>query len=237
MTEIARADGQSSMSTDSSSTGDGLALVWALWPLLLATFVYTLPIVATSIFIAPMAADHAASTAVVGSMRGIGGASALVVGLLLAPLIDRAPRSLVVSGGLILGVVADLFAVAGLLTWSAVVTVVLAPLVFISPTVPLALASTALFCVASGVMLAALMSLLIRRYAPIRGSVMGLNAVGLNVGLIAGASVAGLGLGLGGYVGLAATLVLMAGAAAAVILVAARSLREPVAPPEVPSPV
>ena len=69
-----------------------------------------------------------------------------------------------------------------LLMASSVATVALAPLVFIAPTVPLALAATAAFCLATGVATATVVSLLIRRYSAQRGAVMGLNTVGLNVG-------------------------------------------------------
>ncbi|MDP8923064.1 MAG: MFS transporter, partial [Chloroflexota bacterium] len=410
--------------TDASDADGGLALARALWPVLLATFAYSLPISAISIFVALIAADLDTSVAVVGGLRGISGVAALVVGFGLAPLIDRVPRAPAVAAMLLLGAVADVFAVVGqvgslvvfyallgvmmaallptlqaasadrfhgptsgqaaglvtscqalsvvvagpllalpatiagwrgafvamavvavamaviaaltlawqrppnvarpgyreafalvarapgalpllfastlrscawfawltylaaffadrfdastivvswvwfvgagaffvanllasrhlnstaghpapwgaptrLLAVGAVANVGFAPLVFIAPTVPLALLATALFCVSSGIMLAALISLLIRRYAALRGAVMGLNAAGLNVGTIVGAAAAGLGLGLGGYAGLAAMLVLMAGAAAAAILVAVRSLHEPAAPSEVPAP-
>jgi len=96
-----------------------------------------------------------------------------------------------------------------ILTVCVPANLLLAPLTYLAPTVPLALAATVAFCVTSGATQAALSSLLIRRYAPIRGAVMGLNSAGMNVGMIAGATLAGLGLGFGGYSGLAATLVLL----------------------------
>ena len=63
--------------------------------------------------------------------------------------------------------------------------------VFVAPSVLLALVATALCCVSSGILLAALIRLLIRRYAEMRGSVMGLNPARLNVGMMVGASVGG----------------------------------------------
>ena len=110
---------------------------------------------------------------------------------------------------------------------SSVATVALAPLVFIAPTVPLALAATAAFCIATGVATATVVSLLIRRYSAQRGAVMGLNTVGLNVGTFAGASLAGVALGVGGYLWLALTLVAMALAAVGMAWVALRTLAPP----------
>lgn len=101
----------------------------------------------------------------------------------------------------------------------------LAPLTYLAPTVPLALTATVAFCVTSGATQAALSSLLIRRYAPIRGAVMGLNSAGTNVGMIAGATLAGLGLGLGGYSVLAATLVLLGVPAIGALLYTLRASR------------
>jgi len=96
----------------SESVG-GLTLARALWPVLLAVFVYQLPLPAMNIFVAPIAADLDTSTAVVGGLRGISGAAALVAGILLAPLIDRIPRAPAVAGMLLLGAVADGFAAMG----------------------------------------------------------------------------------------------------------------------------
>jgi len=384
-----------------------------LWPLMLAAFVSALPITATSLFIVPIAADLQTTPAMVGGLRGLAGVAALLVGLAVAPLIDRAPRALAVSLGLMLTALADLvvtvgqvtglvafyvllgvtsaalvptlqaasadgrqesdagqaasrvssaqilsavvggpllalpaliagwqgaylaigvaaaclglvcalgldrrrppnvarvayrqaFAIVacapgavpflaasmfrscaffgwmtflaayytgqfeastGLVAWvwflgagalslanlvagrvanppkggrtdgwrsptrllvtSSFAQVALAPLVFISPTFPLALCATVAFCVVWGASQAALISVLIRRYAEVRGAVMGLNAVGHNAGMIAGASIAGVSLGVGGYPGVAITLVGLTLVAGLTMLVALRSV-------------
>jgi hypothetical protein len=53
---------------------------------------------------------------------------------------------------------------------------------------------------------------------------MSLNLAGSNAGTVIGTAVAGVGLGLGGYEGLAATLVVLALLAVAALLVARRAL-------------
>jgi predicted MFS family arabinose efflux permease len=388
------------------------SLARPLWPLLLAAFVSGLPMTATSLFVAPIAADLQTTAAMVGGLRGVGGVAALLVGLAVAPLIDRVPRALTLSLGLLMIAMADLLvsighlaglvafyvlfgsttailaptiqaasadrlqgpeagraasevssaqtlsgvlagpilgvaalvagwqgayvamgisasclgllcalmldrrrpsnvaragyreaftivaqapgavpllaasmlrscvqfawltflaaflveqfeASTGLVAWvwflgagvycltnltvgrianptegdcavgwrsptrllvtSSVALVATAPLVFVSPTVSLALAATVAFCIALGASQATLLSVLVRRYAEIRGSVMGLNAAGVNVGMIAGASIAGASLGVGGYPGLAVTLVGMTVVAAMVMNLALRS--------------
>jgi predicted MFS family arabinose efflux permease len=70
----------------------------------------------------------------------------------------------------------------------------------------LALLLLVLLTAAQGISLAALVSLLIRRYPAMRGAVMGLNAAGFNLGTFGGVGLAGLGLGVAGYRGLAAVL-------------------------------
>jgi MFS transporter, DHA1 family, inner membrane transport protein len=107
---------------------------------------------------------------------------------------------------------------------SALSMLVTTPLVYVVPSIPLALASTVAFCVGVGTGIAALVSVLMSRYAPLRGAVMGLNAVGQNVGVVIGAALASVGLGLGGYAGLAVTLELMAVLAVGVLVVALRQL-------------
>jgi len=62
---------------------------------------------------------------------------------------------------------------------------------------------------------------------------MALNGVGQNVGTVIGTAVAGLGLAMAGYTGLAVTLVLMTGTATITLVAALPALRErPAAPPE-----
>ena len=61
-----------------------------------------------------------------------------------------------------------------------------------------------------GAAVAATISLLVGRYAPLRGAILGLNAAGFNLGLFVGAALGGLVLGAGGYPGLALALVALA---------------------------
>jgi MFS family permease len=107
---------------------------------------------------------------------------------------------------------------------SAASMLVTTPLVYIVPSLSLALASTVAFCVGVGTGIAALVSVLMSRYAPLRGAVMGLNAAGQNVGIVSGTALASVGLGLGGYAGLAVTLELMAVIATGVLVVALRQI-------------
>jgi len=108
---------------------------------------------------------------------------------------------------------------------SAISMLVTTPLVYVVPSIPLALASTVAFCVGVGTGIASLVSVLMSRYAPIRGAVMGLNAAGQNVGIVSGTALASIGLGLGGYAVLAVTLELMAVIATGVLVLALRQLR------------
>ena len=56
-----------------------------------------------------------------------------------------------------------------------------------------------------------------------RGALLGLNVAGQNLGIFTGAAVGGIGLWLGSYVGLAATLALLTALALIVTLRALRS--------------
>jgi len=120
-----------------------------------------------------------------------------------------------------------------LLVVSTIASVVLAPLTFLAPSVALAVAACTIYAIVQGVLVAALVSLLVRRYLELRGPVMALNGVGQNVGTVIGTAVAGLGLAMAGYTGLAVTLVLMTGTATITLVAALPALRErPAAPPE-----
>lgn len=79
-----------------------LRMVATLWPVLLASAVGLVPFTVFSTFLVPIADDSGASVAAVGSMRGLGGLAALVVGTALAPFIDRFPKESVAAGGLVL---------------------------------------------------------------------------------------------------------------------------------------
>src|ERR671933_292273 len=90
-----------------------LALGRGIWLLLLAQFLSTLPASATGIFLPAMAADLRADVAVVGGLRGLGGAAALMCGVLAAPLIDRIARASIVSSALLLLAVGAVLAAYG----------------------------------------------------------------------------------------------------------------------------
>lgn len=107
---------------------------------------------------------------------------------------------------------------------SSVSLLVTTPLVYVMPSIPLALVVTVAFCVGVGMGIASLVTVLMSRYAPLRGAVMGLNAAGQNVGIVTGTGLASVGLGLGGYVGLAVTLEVMTIIAVGVLVVALRQL-------------
>ena len=79
-----------------------LRMVATLWPVLLASAVGLVPFTVFSTFLVPIAGDSGESVAAVGSMRGLGGLAALVVGTALAPFIDRFPKERVAAGGLVL---------------------------------------------------------------------------------------------------------------------------------------
>src|SRR5881394_2601379 len=79
-----------------------VALFRGLWLLVLAQILSTFPASATGIFLPTMAAGVGGDLALVGGLRGLGGAAALICGVLAAPLIDRLPRAWVVSSALLL---------------------------------------------------------------------------------------------------------------------------------------
>ncbi len=74
--------------TDVAAPGE--ARLWVeLWPLLLASAVGLLPFTVYSTFLVPIADAAGGEVAAVGALRGLGGVSALVVGVAAAPLIGR----------------------------------------------------------------------------------------------------------------------------------------------------
>ena len=107
---------------------------------------------------------------------------------------------------------------------SLVAMIVTAPLIYLAPTLALAMAACIAFCLNVGVGIAAIISVLMARYAEMRGAVMGLNAAGQNVGIMIGTGLAGVGLSLGGYPALAALLAAISAVALGIFLVARRSL-------------
>jgi MFS family permease len=111
-----------------------------------------------------------------------------------------------------------------LLLLSSIGTVITAPLIYVAPTLPTAFAACVLFCLTVGVSIAGLITVLMKNYADLRGPVMGLNATAQNVGIVFGTGVASIGLGFGGYVGLALTLVVVGLVALGVLVYALRVL-------------
>jgi MFS family permease len=111
-----------------------------------------------------------------------------------------------------------------LLLASMVGMTVTAPVVYVVPSMLGALVTTILFCVTVGVGIASLVSVLMREYLPLRGPIMGRNATGQNFGIVLGTGLATVGLSLGGYVGLAITVLVNSIVALGMLLVARRSL-------------
>ncbi|WP_232376641.1 MFS transporter [Amycolatopsis aidingensis] len=111
-----------------------LRMVRTLWPVLLASAVGLVPFTVFSTFLVPIADEAGTSVATMGSLRGLGGLAALLVGTALAPLIDRVPREWTAAGGLILlglssvlGAVGDLLALAAFCLLIGAATAVLNP--------------------------------------------------------------------------------------------------------------
>ncbi|WP_245788819.1 MFS transporter [Amycolatopsis marina] len=118
---------------DGSVPGD-LRMTAELWPVLLASAVGLVPFTVFSTFLVPIAEGAGTSVAAMGSLRGLGGLAALVVGTALAPLIDRLPREWTAAGGLILlgassvlGAVGDIAALAAFCLLIGAATAVLNP--------------------------------------------------------------------------------------------------------------
>jgi len=71
-----------------------------IWPLLVIALVGNLPNPAINIFVGPLSGAYGVPPSTIGSMRGIGGGAALLIGFLAAPLLDRFPRAATVLLGL-----------------------------------------------------------------------------------------------------------------------------------------
>jgi predicted MFS family arabinose efflux permease len=94
-----------------------LRMVRRLWPFLVASAVSLLPFTVFATFLVPIAETAGGSVASVGGMRGLGGLSALLTGVALAPLLDRLHREWVAAAGLaLLGVAAALGAAGTMVT-------------------------------------------------------------------------------------------------------------------------
>lgn len=93
----------------------------AIWPVVLAAIISLLPFTVYSTFVVSIADDTGTDEALVGTLRGLGGLAALVVGVALAPLIARWPAPRVTASALgvlsiacIVGSVSALDGTAGL---------------------------------------------------------------------------------------------------------------------------
>ena len=107
---------------------------------------------------------------------------------------------------------------------SMVLMIVVSPLIYVAPSLELAFVACIVFCLNVGMGITSLITVLLARYAPLRGAVMGLNATGQNVGIVVGTTIAGIALGLGGYPALAATVSAISALALGIFLAARRSL-------------
>ncbi len=91
-----------------------------LWPFLLASTVSLIPFTVFGMYLVPIAAAADGSVAEIGGLRGLGGLAALIVGIALAPLVDRLARELVAAGGLaLLGISAALGAIGNVFALAA----------------------------------------------------------------------------------------------------------------------
>lgn len=93
--------------------------------------------------------------------------------------------------------------------------------VYLAPTLILALVGTAILSASHAVVAAAVVTLLVRRCADVRGTALSLNSAGMSLGLFLGTAAAGAGLAIAGYLGAAVVL----GGLTALSLVAAFNLR------------
>jgi predicted MFS family arabinose efflux permease len=105
-----------------------------LWPFLLASTVSLIPFTVFGMYLVPIAATANGSVAEIGGLRGLGGLAALIVGIALAPLVDRLARELVAAGGLALlglsaalGAIGNVFALAAFCLLIGASTSILAP--------------------------------------------------------------------------------------------------------------
>lgn len=90
-----------------------LRMMRTLWPVLLASVVGLLPFTVFSTFLVAIAADAGHGVAAVGGLRGLGGLTALAVGVGFAPVLGRVSRWQAAAGALLLLGVAAVFGVVG----------------------------------------------------------------------------------------------------------------------------
>ncbi|HZX07057.1 MFS transporter [Kribbella sp.] len=92
-----------------------------------------------------------------------------------------------------------------LLLIGIVVALIAVSAFYLSPTLPLTLALTAVMGGGHATVAACVTTLLVRRSGTLRGSALSVNAAGMSLGTFLGAALGGLGLALGGYPGTAVT--------------------------------
>ncbi|SCK50416.1 MFS transporter [Streptomyces sp. WMMB 322] len=118
----------------------------------------------------------------------LSGASFFVSNLLTGRLTNSARPRVRTEHLLILGLVVALASVVGF---------------YFTRRLPSALVLTSLHAASHAVVAACAVSLLVRRCGALRGSALSINAAGMSLGVFAGASLGGVGLGLAGYPGVA----------------------------------
>ncbi|MQA12403.1 MAG: MFS transporter [Pseudonocardiaceae bacterium] len=143
----------------------------------------------------------------------LSGASFFVGNLFVGRFISATGSGAQIERVLVVGLVVALAAVIGF---------------YVSPVLPVALAFTGLLGLSHATVAACVVSLLVRRCGPLRGSALSINAAGMSLGVFAGAGLGGLGLGMGGYPGTAAVF----GGLTLIALLAACTVRRAPAPSE-----
>lgn len=88
-------------------------IIAKIWPLLIAAVVGLLPFTAFSTFLVPISATAGAQESVVGGLRGLGGVTALLTGVIIAPLLERWSPRVAAPAALVLLAIASLLAATG----------------------------------------------------------------------------------------------------------------------------
>ena len=88
-------------STTDASLNDA-AIATRIWPLLGACALGLVPFTIYSNFLVDITRNSGHDATLMGSLRGVGGVAALLVGLTCAPLLDRVPRRSAVIWSLLL---------------------------------------------------------------------------------------------------------------------------------------
>lgn len=100
--------------TSSDALPSERRIITAVWPALLASAVGLLPFTVFSTFLVQIANDVGGTAAEIGSLRGLGGIGAVLVGVALAPLLGwLAPRRMAAAALVLLGVAS----LVGTLAW------------------------------------------------------------------------------------------------------------------------